>query len=166
MLTVSSINRVGEYCLRRASKRAVLGVALGAGVFTFCAIGAIDWLMNDAGFNPFGIMLGSTALVSLLVILLIYTTARNASARREALHRNLKMLGETNHHVRNALELIQLSTHTIQDQEVIAQISVGVERIQWVLRELVGENTSSRERTSDLLAKRNNEEEGSKRGAR
>jgi hypothetical protein len=133
------MNRVGESWLSTASERTVLGIALGVAVLIFCVIGVADWLMYDAGFSPFGIMLGSGALAAVLAFGFTYRLARNAHERREVLLRELQVIGDTNHHIRNALELIQLSAHSIHDQQVIAQISIGVERIQWVLRELIGE---------------------------
>jgi hypothetical protein len=136
-----SMNHVGGGWLSTASQRTVLGIAVGVGACVFCVIGAADWLMFDAGLHPFGIMLGSDALAAILAFGFTYRIACHARERREALRRELKVIGDTNHHIRNALELIQLSAQTTHDQQVIEQISVGVERIQWVLRELIGESS-------------------------
>jgi hypothetical protein len=42
-----------------------------------------------------------------------------------------------NHHIRNALCGISLSTSSIQDQQSIRVISEGVEQIDWALREIL-----------------------------
>jgi len=47
----------------------------------------------------------------------------------------LKMIGDLNHHVRNALQSIQLSAYSTQDQEIIASVGDSVQRIEWALRE-------------------------------
>jgi hypothetical protein len=42
-----------------------------------------------------------------------------------------------NHHIRNALAAISLSTDTIQNQQSIGVISQSVDRIAWALREVL-----------------------------
>jgi len=97
--------------------------------------------MYDAGIQPFGIMLASDALAAILAFGFIFHIVRSWHHRRETLNRELRIIGDTNHHIRNALELITLSAQTTHDQQVISQISVAVDRIQWVLRELLGEES-------------------------
>lgn len=104
-------------------------------------IAAADWLMYDAGFSPFGIMLGSDALAAILAFGFIYRILRTLHERRETVRRELRIIGDTNHHIRNALELIQLSAQTTRDQQVMSQIALAIDRIQWVLRELLGEES-------------------------
>lgn len=127
--------------LSTASERAVLSVGIAIGVFVFCVIGAVDWLMYDAGIHPFGIMLIGAGLAGILAFGFTYRILSNWHERRATLRRELNVISETNHHIRNALELIQLSAQSTHDQHVIQQISVGVDRIQWVLREVMGENS-------------------------
>ena len=42
-----------------------------------------------------------------------------------------------NHHVRNALQVISLSTFSTADQAQIDTIKPSVNRIQWALREIL-----------------------------
>jgi hypothetical protein len=152
------LDRRGEESwLSTASERKVVGVAFGIGLFTFCVIGAADWLMYDAGIHPFALMLLSDALAAILAFAFIYRLVRHWHERREIMHRELQIIGDTNHHIRNALELIQLSVQTTQNQQVIAQISVAVDRIQWVLRELLGEDSFCGTAPSQPDEKRNSE---------
>ena len=130
--------------LTTVSERTVVGVAAGVGAIVFAAIGGADWLMYDAGVSPFGIMLIGAALAGVLAFGFVYKILDTWHQRKETLRRELQIIGETNHHIRNALELIQLSAQTTHDQHVIQQISVAVERIQWVLRELIGEQSFCR----------------------
>lgn len=97
--------------------------------------------MFNSGVSPFGIMLAGAALAGLLAFGFTYRILSQWHERRETLRRELQIIGDTNHHIRNALELIQLSAQTTHDQQVIAQISVAVERIQWVLREVMDETS-------------------------
>lgn len=157
----SSINVEGSW-LSTASGRAVFGVAVGIGFFVFCAIGGVDWVLYDAGISPFGIMLVGAALAGLLAFGFTYRILHNWHERRTILRRELQVIGDTNHHIRNALELIQLSAQNIHDQQVIQQISVGVDRIQWVLREVMGKDRFLR-RSPERVSS-DEEEEGRKVG--
>jgi hypothetical protein len=56
--------------------------------------------------------------------------------RREVLRRQLAVVGELNHQVRNALEIIAASTWRIADQETVATIMDAVTRIDITLRSL------------------------------
>jgi len=60
--------------------------------------------------------------------------------RRKNIAERLKMIGDLNHHVRNALQSIQLSAYSTQDQEIIASVGDSVQRIEWALREIVPEH--------------------------
>src|SRR5882724_10979073 len=51
-----------------------------------------------------------------------------------------KNIADLNHHVRNALQSIQLSAYSTQDQEIIASVGDSVQRIEWALREIVPEH--------------------------
>jgi hypothetical protein len=132
----------GDTWLNRASGRTTLGMAFGAGILVFCMIGGADWLMYDAGIQPFGIMLASDALAGIVTFAFIYLLMRRWHDRREIVRRELRIIGDTNHHIRNALDLIQLSAQTTQNQQVISQITGAIDRIQWVLRELMGESSA------------------------
>jgi hypothetical protein len=57
--------------------------------------------------------------------------------RRENVASRLKTISELNHHIRNALQSIQLSAYSTQDQQAMKEISAAVERIQWALREVL-----------------------------
>ena len=67
-------------------------------------------------------------------------TIDSARERRKNISQRLKMIGELNHHVRNALQSIQLSAYSTHDQEIITSIGDSVQRIEWALREIVPEH--------------------------
>jgi hypothetical protein len=107
------------------SGHTTIGVALVIGLVVYGVVGATDWAMYDAGFSPFRIMLGSDSIAAILAFSFSLRLIRDAKKRRETIKRRLLVIGEANHHVRNALQLIQLSAYSTHDQQVIGQISGG-----------------------------------------
>lgn len=124
--------------------------AIGIGALLAAAIAATDWLLFNSGVRPFGIMLSSDIVAGLLAFGIALHMMQEGRKRRESLLRRLEVIGEANHHIRNALELIQFSAQTTHDKQVIEQISTAVDRIQWVLRELLGEESPLGDETVSL----------------
>ncbi len=75
----------------------------------------------------------SAALVAALTAKLMHA----ANQRREATLLRMQVISEMNHHIRNALAAISLSTDAIQNQQCIRVISESVDRIEWSLREIL-----------------------------
>jgi signal transduction histidine kinase len=75
----------------------------------------------------------SAAVVALLTAGLIH----EANQRRDAARLRMQVIAEMNHHIRNALAAISLSTDMIQNQQSIQVISESVDRIEWALREVL-----------------------------
>jgi signal transduction histidine kinase len=78
----------------------------------------------------------SDAISSAIIGLLSYQLLRLQQQRREQLRRRVEMISDMNHHVRNALQVISLTTHG-HDQQEIKNIRESMNRIQWALRELL-----------------------------
>jgi signal transduction histidine kinase len=83
----------------------------------------------------------SAVVVALLTAGLIH----QANQRREAALLRMQVIAEMNHHIRNALAAISLSTDTIQNQQSIQVISESVDRITWALREVLPRSQPLRE---------------------
>ncbi len=83
----------------------------------------------------------SAAVVALLTAALIH----QANLRREAALLRMQIIAEMNHHIRNALAAISLSTDIIQSQQSIQVISENVDRIEWALREVLPRRRPLRE---------------------
>jgi hypothetical protein len=152
MFSGAWFRRTGEAWLN-VSDRTVVASIVGLVALVFCAIAVIDWLMFDTGRSALGIMLGEDVLASVSIFGFTYGMVHNSRRQRESLRREQRIVAETNHHIRNALELIQLSAQTTRDQQVIAQVSVAVERIQWALRELSNEKSFYQVLPGDPAAK-------------
>lgn len=60
-----------------------------------------------------------------------------ANQRQEAALLRMQVISEMNHHIRNALGAISLTTDAIQNQECVRVIYESVVRIEWTLREVL-----------------------------
>lgn len=69
--------------------------------------------------------------------LLAFQLVRMHQERRAKLRRRVEVIADMNHHVRNALQVISLSTHGKESAEEITAIRESMARIQWALRELL-----------------------------
>jgi uncharacterized membrane protein YbhN (UPF0104 family) len=78
----------------------------------------------------------SDGVSSLVIGLLSYKLIRSYQERRVRLRKRLEVISDMNHHVRNALQIIALTAHG-KDKQEIAAIQESVNRIQWALRELL-----------------------------
>jgi len=76
-------------------------------------------------------------LSAVVVALLTAGLIHQANQRHEAALLRMQVIAEMNHHIRNALAAISLSTDTIQNQQSIRVISQSVDRITWALREVL-----------------------------
>ncbi len=78
----------------------------------------------------------SDGVSAIAIGLLSFQLVRLQQERRERLRKRLEIIADMNHHVRNALQVISL-TSPGQTKEEISAIRESVNRIQWALRELL-----------------------------
>src|SRR3954466_10463241 len=57
--------------------------------------------------------------------------------RKRRMQDRLQIIEQMNHHVRNALQLISLSSHANERAEHLRMVAQAVERIDWALREIL-----------------------------
>ena len=115
--------------------RAVL-LAVAAALLVFVVSSAADLVMLKEH-EPARLTIEiSDAISSVAIGLLGYQLLRLQQQRRERLRQKVEVIADMNHHVRNALQVISLSTHG-HDQAEIAAVRESVNRIQWALRELL-----------------------------
>jgi signal transduction histidine kinase len=111
-------------------------VPLGVGLVSF----AVTELMHYLFVPHLGRLwerLLAEGLSAVVVALLTAGLIHQANQRREAAQLRMQVIAEMNHHIRNALAAISLSTDTIQNQQCIRVISQSVDRITWALREVL-----------------------------
>jgi signal transduction histidine kinase len=90
-------------------------------------------------------------LSAVVVALLTAGLIHQANKRREAALLRMQVIAEMNHHIRNALAAISLSTDTIQNQQSIRVISQSVDRITWALQEVLPRSQPLQEEDRDRL---------------
>jgi len=78
----------------------------------------------------------SDAISAGVIGLLAYKLLRFHQDSRDRLRQRVETIANMNHHVRNALQVISLTSHG-RDKEEIAAIRESVNRIQWALREIL-----------------------------
>jgi signal transduction histidine kinase len=76
-------------------------------------------------------------LSAVVVALLTAGLIHQSNKRREAALLRMQVIAEMNHHIRNALSAISLSTDTIRNQQSITVICQSVDQIEWALREVL-----------------------------
>ena len=72
-----------------------------------------------------------------------------ANQRHEAALLRMQVISEMNHHIRNALGAISLTTDSIQNRDCVRVISDSVDRIEWTLREVLLRNKPISEKEID-----------------
>lgn len=107
--------------------------ALGIGIAVFAFGYLIDWWLMPGRRE----LLYSDAYTGLIAALLSLVTLRYYRARQRDAIRRMQIIADANHHVRNALYTITLSVHVKNDPELTSITKSAVERIEWVLREVL-----------------------------
>lgn len=111
-------------------------VSLGVGLVAFLATEFMHYLLvPDLGRHWERLLAeGASAVV---VALLTARLMHAANQRREAALLRMQVISDMNHHIRNALAAVTLTTDSIQNQQSIRVISESVDRIEWALREIL-----------------------------
>jgi hypothetical protein len=89
----------------------------------------------------------SALAVGLLAGGLLYA----ANQRRQFAMLRMQVIDEMNHHIRNALAAISLTTDSLQNQQAIRVIFESVEHIDWALREILPRSTPLRDEDRNHL---------------
>ncbi len=121
----------------RSKARARL-FAAAFGLVVIAGTSLAEWFFYKAGEPPLMMMVASDVFAGVLAALLIAGVLGNIVDRADAVRAQLETIAQMNHHVRNGLQLIALSAYHTHDQEAIATIHEGTERIEWALREILG----------------------------
>jgi hypothetical protein len=125
-----------SWILRSKTRVGLFGALAGLVLTAFTS--AADWFFYRTGQSPMIMLIASDALAGLLVALLLIGILDRIVDRTAAVKARLEMIKEMNHHVRNALQVIAYSAHSIQDEQAIAMINDAAQHIDWALREILG----------------------------
>ena len=124
--------------VNRASKSKLRALAGGVGLAVFGSAMLVDRVSRH-GDHSSRLLMTWNAVAGFAAGWMAMKTIDRERERRNTMAERLKMIGDLNHHVRNALQSIQLSAYSSQDQAIIASVGDSVQRIEWALREIVPE---------------------------
>ncbi len=85
----------------------------------------------------FGSIAVSDIVAASVAALLFWRVLWYERERRKSILRRVETISEMNHHIRNALHVISLSTYSAQDREMVDRIDESLRRIEWALKEIL-----------------------------
>lgn len=88
-------------------------------------------------------ILYSDVFTGVVAALLAFFVARYYERLRRSDKERLRVAADVNHHVRNALTTVLYSVHVKRDPELIQVTQEAVDRVDWTLREVLGESDQS-----------------------
>lgn len=112
-------------------------LALCFAIFVFVLGFGLDWTLlhdKDSIRRTLEFSDASSAAICGLVFLLLLRSYRQ---RRAMLRQRVEVIANMNHHVRNALQVIEFTSYSNADKEQFEAVKSSVNRIQWALRELL-----------------------------
>src|SRR3954470_15116360 len=128
-----------ESWMNQASKTKLRAMAGGVGLTVFGSAVLVEKLSKRSEGSS-KVLMAWNAIAGFAAGWMAMKGIEGARERRKNIAQRLKMIGDLNHHVRNALQSIQLSAYSTQDQAIIASVGDSVQRIEWALREIVPEH--------------------------
>ena len=132
-IRASSRNRIAPH--PSMNSRIIL-LAVGVGLVSFLVTELMHYmLVPDLGRRWERLL--AEAVSGIVVAMLTAKFMEVENQRQESALLRMQVISEMNHHVRNALAAITLSTNTIQNRQSIRVISQSVDRIEWTLREIL-----------------------------
>ena len=114
-------------------RRALILTAFAIGLAVFLVGFGLDALLISDSRG----VLSSDAVTGGIAALLAYLAVHQYQVRQKENAARLHVVAEVNHHVRNALSAILLSVHIRRDPELLNITESAVERIDWVLTEVL-----------------------------
>ena len=121
---------------RPTSKEILIAVAACFGGAVFLVSELMHYLLVPE-LGRHGERMVAEAVSGVIVGYLAARLFRAIIERRETTLARLQVISEMNHHVRNALVAISLSTDEIQNQQSVRYVLDAVDRIEWTLREIL-----------------------------
>ena len=119
----------------RTTFRVIL-VSSGVGLASFLVTEVMHYLLvPDIGRHWERLL--AEGLSGIVVALLTAGLVHEANQRREFALLRMQVIAEMNHHIRNKLAAISLTTNSLQNQQCIRVILESVDHIDWTLREIL-----------------------------
>jgi signal transduction histidine kinase len=112
-------------------------LALTLGFIVLASGAALDVLVQHQHATLWSAIQPSDWFAAMVAVAFFYRILLYERERRQAIRRRLEVIAETNHHIRNSLYVISLSTHSSQDQEMVKLIEDSLQRIDWTLKQIL-----------------------------
>ena len=126
-----------SYDLQIPSLAKVAAMALAMGGFIFLVCVGAQWVVYESLLDdPGGMRLISPCIAAVATAVLAFQLRWLERARAQATQRRFAMIGEMNHHIRNALQVISYQAYTETENDRRRMLD-AVERIEWVLRDVL-----------------------------
>lgn len=110
------------------------------GVLTIAGSIAIDWAIHDILRRVYA----SDILEAVIAAAVSGAILVRMQARRRELLVRMQIVEDVNHHVRNALTAITLSSSLREDSELNAQVRDACDRIDWVLNDALSQTAGGK----------------------
>jgi hypothetical protein len=117
----------------------VVLLALAIGLFAIASSIGIDWMIHGGVRRVYA----SDWFEGAAAALLSGVALLRMQARRRELIVHMQIVEDVNHHVRNALTCIVLSTSLREDVELNARVRDACERIDWVLNDVLSQSVDA-----------------------
>ena len=107
----------------------VIAVAIVGNVF--------DRLLLHEGVPRYDLLAISNTLTGMVAGGFFWEAMRRDRERRDFVRERLRTISETNHHIRNALQVISFYSYRDQDEKAVNNLKQAVNRIEWALNEVL-----------------------------
>ena len=127
------------------AKRIVIAIGIAALLFAFSF--ALDVLMGRLSV-PAASTYANNVLIGVVGAGLAYSWTTLLDEREERARERLNVIVQLNRHIRNSLSNISLAALAPDEQKRLGEIMGEIERIEWVLEEVVPTAMNSERRTA------------------
>ena len=131
-------------------KRTFAAVLIGFAMTTFLVTESMHLLLvPDVGRHTERLIAETVSAV--IVGFLVAKLFESSYKRRQVTLARIQVISEMNHHIRNALSVISLSTDGIQNQQSVKLITEALDHIEWTLGEILPRQEPLPEKERDRL---------------
>lgn len=111
-----------------------------SGITLVCVTAAgliADQFLRREGISRRDLLFLSDILVGLVAASLVFVLSVHHTQKAKIVADRLRVIGEMNHHIRNALQVIEYHAWTKKGEQEIASMHQAVTRITWALQEVL-----------------------------
>ena len=125
--------------LDTSSRKRITFLSLGVMLLIWGVGSGLDLILTSEGVTRARVLLVSDGLTAIVAGLLFYyyTMSNNERERNRMLQERLRTISEMNHHIRNALLVINFEASSEKYERSVERIRDSVARIEWALREVL-----------------------------